>query len=71
MCCSITIVRVMPLVLSLTTAGAALAQPAYPSRPVRYIIPFPPGGSTVIGTEVLSRAAPDGYTIGWAGASMF
>lgn len=76
------------------------AQQNYPTRPVRYIIPFPPGGSTdpmgrfiatklterwgqsvvvdnrpggntVIGTEVLSRAAPDGYTFGWAGASMF
>lgn len=73
---------------------------AYPNRPVRYIIPFPPGGSTdpmgrmiagklserwghsvvvdnrpggntVIGTELLARAAPDGYTIGWSGASMF
>jgi tripartite-type tricarboxylate transporter receptor subunit TctC len=78
----------------------AMAQQNYPVRPVRYIIPFPPGGSTdpmgrfianklterwgqtvvvdnrpggntVIGTEVLARAAPDGYTIGWAGASMF
>lgn len=81
-------------------AGAAHAQQNYPTRPVRYIIPFPPGGSTdpmgrmiatrlterwgqtvvvdnrpggntVIGTEVLARAAADGYTIGWAGASMF
>ena len=30
-----------------------------------------PGGNTVIGTEVLARSQPDGYTIGWAGASMF
>ena len=85
----------------LTAATAAAQQPiAYPVRPVRYIIPFPPGGSTdpmgrmiatrlterlgqtvvvdnrpggntVIGTELLARAAPDGYTIGWCGASFF
>ena len=89
-----------PLLL-LAAAGAAWAQQQnYPTRPVRYIIPFPPGGSTdpmgrfiagkltekwghsvvvdnrpggntVIGTEVLARAQADGYTIGWAGASMF
>jgi tripartite-type tricarboxylate transporter receptor subunit TctC len=88
----------------LLLAGAAnsFAQQgvSFPVRPVRYIIPFPPGGSTdpmgrmiaarlterwghsvvvdnrpggntVIGTEVLAKATPDGYTIGWAGASMF
>jgi tripartite-type tricarboxylate transporter receptor subunit TctC len=93
------IVRVIALGWLLAT-GAVMAQQAYPTRPVRYIIPFPPGGSTdpmgrmiatrlterwghsvvvdnrpggntVIGTEVLARAQPDGYTIGWAGASMF
>lgn len=85
-----------------TAASVTSAQQAgaYPTRPVRYIIPFPPGGSTdpmgrfiasklterwghsvvvdnrpggntVIGTELLARAAPDGYTVGWSGASMF
>lgn len=87
-------------VLSLAALAPAFAQQNYPTRPVRYIIPFPPGGSTdpmgrfiagklterwghsvvvdnrpggntVIGTELLARAAPDGYTIGWSGASMF
>src|SRR4051794_29803861 len=72
-------------------ASLALAQ-AYPSRPLRMIVPYPPGGSadilaraigqkageglgqsividnrpgagTVIGTEALARAAPDGYSI--------
>ena len=94
------IARSVSLGLLLAAAGAVVAQPLYPSRPVRYIIPFPPGGSTdpmgrmiaarlserwgqsvvvdnrpggntVIGTEFLAKATPDGYTIGWAGASMF
>src|SRR5262245_53807536 len=72
---------------------AAAAQADYPNRPVRLIIPFPPGGSNdvvgrmigtqlseqlgkqvvvdnragaggVVGTEIVSKAAPDGYTLG-------
>jgi tripartite-type tricarboxylate transporter receptor subunit TctC len=97
--CSPLLARLAALGL-LLAAGSVIAQPAYPVKPVRYIIPFPPGGSTdpmgrmiatrlterwgqsvvvdnrpggntVIGTEVLARAAPDGYTIGWCGASFF
>ena len=79
------------LLLALTTSVAA--QSDYPNRPVRLIIPFPPGGSNdvvgrmiatqlseqlgkqvvvdnrsgaggVIGTEVVSKAPNDGYTLG-------
>jgi tripartite-type tricarboxylate transporter receptor subunit TctC len=68
------------------------AQPAYPSKAIRFIVPYPPGGSTdpmarlaanklaerwgqsvvvdnrpggstIIGTEAVAKAAPDGYTI--------
>jgi tripartite-type tricarboxylate transporter receptor subunit TctC len=75
----------------------ALAQ-TYPTKPIRMIIPFPPGGNTdiiaralasrmqevlgqpfvienrggaggTIGTEVVARAAPDGYTIGFVSAA--
>jgi tripartite-type tricarboxylate transporter receptor subunit TctC len=79
------------LLLALTTSVAA--QQDYPNRPVRLIIPFPPGGSNdvvgrmigthlseklgkqvivdnragaggVVGTEIVSKAPADGYTLG-------
>ena len=76
----------------LALAVPAAAQSDYPNRPIRLIIPFPPGGSNdvvgrviaqhlgdilgkqvvvdnragaggVIGTELASETAPDGYTL--------
>lgn len=78
--------------LSLGTA-AVWAADAYPTKPIKLIVPFPPGGPTDImgrvaakiiadklkqpvvvdnrpgaggnlGTDVIAKAAPDGYTIG-------
>jgi len=72
--------------------GSAAAQQDYPSKPIRFITPFAPGGSTsivtrligqkmteswgqqvivdnrpggntIIGTDALAKAPPDGYTI--------
>jgi len=76
--------------------GCLVAQPAmgqaYPVRPIRLVIPYPPGGptdfvgrivgqklsqylgqqvvvdnrpgaGTIIGSELVARAAPDGYTV--------
>ncbi len=86
---SITI-QAAGLLIALTTSVAAQD---YPNRPVRLIIPFPPGGSNdvvgrmigtqlseqlgkqvivdnragaggVVGTEIVSKAPPDGYTLG-------
>jgi tripartite-type tricarboxylate transporter receptor subunit TctC len=76
-------------------AGDASAQADWPTKPVRFVIPFPPGsfaditmriiqqklgprlGQTIvvdnrsgasgdIGSEILAKAAPDGYTFGIA-----
>lgn len=77
---------------ALLLAGRASAQPAWPNRPVRIVIPFTPGGAIditarmaaerltplwgqpvvienraggngIIGTDVVSKAQPDGYTL--------
>lgn len=77
--------------ISFFLCGAALAQ-SYPVRPVRLIVPYPPGGATdivargiaqklsagfdqqvvvdnrggggqIIGTDLVAKAAPNGYTI--------
>ncbi|MFH1603724.1 MAG: tripartite tricarboxylate transporter substrate binding protein [Pseudomonadota bacterium] len=84
--------RILTASALIAVAGLASAQPAYPSKPIRFIVPFPPGGSTdpmarmsagklaekwgqavvvenrpggntIIGTEAVAKAAPDGYTI--------
>jgi tripartite-type tricarboxylate transporter receptor subunit TctC len=84
--------RVAGLAAGLLLATAAVAQ-GYPTKPIRFILPYPPGGgtdivvrmiaprlsqgfgqpvvidnkpgsSTVLGTDLLAKAPPDGYTIG-------
>jgi tripartite-type tricarboxylate transporter receptor subunit TctC len=76
----------------IAAADAAPAQSSYPDRPIRFITPYAPGGSTtlmarlvaqhlterwgqnvivdnrpggntVIGTEIVAKAPPDGYTL--------
>ncbi|MEI7671962.1 MAG: tripartite tricarboxylate transporter substrate binding protein [Deltaproteobacteria bacterium] len=88
----IGIALVLSVMLTLFTATVVLAADAYPSKPIRLIIPFPPGGSNdivgrliavklseslgkqvvvdnrggaggVLGTEMVAKAEPDGYTL--------
>ena len=76
----------------MVVAGSVTAQQGYPSKPIRFVLPYPPGGSTtplarivgqkltenwgqqviidnrgggntIIGTDVVAKASPDGYTI--------
>ncbi len=79
-------------------AAAAAAQQDYPTRPIRIVVPYPPGGSndflarvfgpklteilgrqvivdnrgggnTIIGTDLVAKSAPDGYTLLLAGSA--
>ena len=38
-----------------TLAASALTQPVFPTRPIRLIIPFPPGGSTTVVARLLGQ----------------
>ena len=91
--------RVVAAAVLMVVADSAVAQPAYPNKVVRFIVPFPPGGSTnfvarlvgqklsedlgqqviidnrpggntIIGTEALAKAAPDGYTLALATSTL-
>ena len=54
---------VVALALLAVSVGGALAQPAkpeFPNRPLRYIVPFPPGGSTDIVARIVAAALTEG-----------
>jgi tripartite-type tricarboxylate transporter receptor subunit TctC len=90
--CATAAATILSLVLLAALTGPTAAQQPYPIKPIRFIVPFPPGGSTdptarmvaqklvekwgqpvivdnrpggntVIGTDAVAKASPDGYTI--------
>jgi tripartite-type tricarboxylate transporter receptor subunit TctC len=42
-------------------AGSAIAQAMFPNKPIRIVVPFPPGGTT----DILARAAAQKMTEAW------
>jgi tripartite-type tricarboxylate transporter receptor subunit TctC len=91
------ILRWLLLALMVAMLPGAVVAETYPSRPIKLVVPFPPGGPNdiiarvvaqrmsellgqsimidnrggaggVVGTDVVAKAAPDGYTIGISSA---
>ena len=53
--------KILLFVSSLLAAGPCFGADAYPSKPIRWIVPFPPGG----GTDVISRTLAQKLTEAW------
>jgi len=58
-----TLLAAAGILLSLGWTGHVYAQGAYPNKPIRFIVPFPPGG----GTDIVSRLVTNKMTetLGW------
>jgi len=97
---SLILAKAVASIMLLVVVGHSAAQPAYPAKPIRFIIPFAPGGGNdivsrivcqqlaeafrqscipdnragaggIVGTEIVAKATPDGYTLGMGTTSTF
>ena len=46
---------VAALIMAGIAAGALAQQPAYPSRPIKFILPFPPGSGTDTSARLIAK----------------
>ena len=93
-----TLLKLVTIAASLALTPSMASAQAYPTKPIKFIVPAPPGGaidilarvvadklavslgqavvvdnkpgaSNNLGTDLLAKSAPDGYTIGIVGGS--
>jgi tripartite-type tricarboxylate transporter receptor subunit TctC len=53
--------RLLALGLSMVLSGPLLAQDGYPNRPIRWITPYPPGGSTTKVSRLIGEKLTDAW----------
>jgi tripartite-type tricarboxylate transporter receptor subunit TctC len=97
--CCFALAQIFVVGVLMAGAGSAAAQSEYPNKPIRFIVPYPPGGgsdvlarligqklteswgqpviidnragaNTIIGTDALVKAPPNGYTISLAASTL-
>jgi len=51
---STAVARILSVCALVSLAGSAVAQQSFPSKPIRFIIPYPPGGGTTVVAHLIS-----------------
>jgi tripartite-type tricarboxylate transporter receptor subunit TctC len=50
--------------MALISFMGAVAQPAWPDRAIKVVVPYTPGGGGNVGLDMVAKSKPDGYTLG-------